>query len=342
MAGWNLSEGECSTAHIEENEIWGIINHIFSSKSHNTTSYKFCFLKCLLDNVFNVDENFTIDFNVLFFRFSEIYWNLVSKHKLCQIQANSQWTKSKVENVIENFLLKYSLDNDCPFEALSSDLQIEISQDIETQCSKNVIGAFFVDSRESFYSFSKKKKQIVFHQDVLRMFVKFKHVIEKLNYFEWVKFLEKVNPRESAYAIAEKLDYSTKRINLSTYRDYLFSVDIQQSCFYCGKPLSSNGIEVDHYIPWSFVKDDKLWNFVLCCRKCNNLKRDKLAVERYTDQIVKRNTRILRMSENSIIKIDFRGYNDNKILSMYRSAVFNGFESGWEPSNNEYCSKRIH
>src|SRR5215470_13223608 len=34
--------------------------------------------------------------------------------------------------------------------------------------------------------------------------------------------------------------------------------------------------EVDHVLPWSFVLEDRTWNLVLACRKCNNEKRDRL------------------------------------------------------------------
>ena len=31
------------------------------------------------------------------------------------------------------------------------------------------------------------------------------------------------------------------------------------NCFYCGKKLENN-VHVDHFIPWSFVMNDELWN----------------------------------------------------------------------------------
>jgi hypothetical protein len=34
--------------------------------------------------------------------------------------------------------------------------------------------------------------------------------------------------------------------------------------------------EVDHVLPWSFVLEDKTWNLVLACPRCNNEKRDRL------------------------------------------------------------------
>jgi hypothetical protein len=47
-------------------------------------------------------------------------------------------------------------------------------------------------------------------------------------------------------------------------------------CFYNeGHDIASP--EVGHVLPWLFVLEDKTWNLVLACRKCNNEKRDRLA-----------------------------------------------------------------
>ncbi len=46
--------------------------------------------------------------------------------------------------------------------------------------------------------------------------------------------------------------------------------EFENKCFYCGKPVIKKTVEVDHFIPWSFMKDDQIWNFVLACPECNN------------------------------------------------------------------------
>ncbi|MBF7097472.1 HNH endonuclease domain-containing protein [Alkalibacter mobilis] len=163
------------------------------------------------------------------------------------------------------------------------------------------------------------------------MFVKYKQIIEKLNYFEWIKFLEKVNPNEHALAIAEKLDCSAKRTNLSIYREYLYNYVKQDRCFYCNKQLRDRNVEVDHFIPWSFVKDDKLWNFVLSCSECNNKKRNKLAGVNFKNDLIKRNHLIIEKSHNQAIETDLSGYRNEKIVAMYNSAAFNGFDTDWIP-----------
>ena len=110
-------------------------------------------------------------------------------------------------------------------------------------------------------------------------------MLEKVNYFEWSRFLEKVNSEELTQAISTKLDESTLRSDLSMYRQILYEEFECHTCFYCGKSLKSK-IHVDHFIPWSFVKEDRLYNFVLACPHCNTQKNNKLAPKKFIHDIV--------------------------------------------------------
>lgn len=136
-----------------------------------------------------------------------------------------------------------------------------------------VVAAFCGDTEDQFYHFDKKsgKEAITLNKDVYSALVKYKSIFEKQNYYEWKKYLEKANLEEDAYALAGKLDSSTERENLNAYREILEDFD-RPRCFYCGHPLEKENRKepVDHFIPWSFVKDDKLWNFVLSCPQCNS------------------------------------------------------------------------
>ena len=90
-SGWNLSEGHYDPRRIlTEEEINDIFSVIFSSKSKNTTSYKFGFLKAILDNLYNVDINLSLSFSTIFEKFAESYWNLVIVHKMKQCRGASQ------------------------------------------------------------------------------------------------------------------------------------------------------------------------------------------------------------------------------------------------------------
>lgn len=64
--------------------------------------------------------------------------------------------------------------------------------------------------------------------------------------------------------------------------------------------MKEGAIHVDHFIPWSFIKDDKLWNFVLSCPKCNEAKNDRLPDEMCLERIIQRNSnkRMLKYADS--------------------------------------------
>jgi 5-methylcytosine-specific restriction endonuclease McrA len=74
----------------------------------------------------------------------------------------------------------------------------------------------------------------------------------------------------------------SKRESLNHYLQILSQYD-EQVCFYCGHSLSSikRKTHIDHFIPWSYVQNDTLWNLVIACQKCNTRKSDKLTEEKY-------------------------------------------------------------
>ena len=106
--------------------------------------------------------------------------------------------------------------------------------------------------------------------------LKYKPEIEQLNYYAWAKFLEKVNSDDALNRVLGKLELSTpRRSDLSVYRKILELEFEGNSCFYCGKKIKTSA-HVDHVIPWSFVKSDHLWNFVIACPACNSEKKDRV------------------------------------------------------------------
>ena len=86
LAGYNLTASDITDAYHSEDELWSAINPVFQTKSRNSTSYKYCFLKAILDNIFNVNADLVLPFYVVFERFTEIYWNLIIKFRLAAAQ----------------------------------------------------------------------------------------------------------------------------------------------------------------------------------------------------------------------------------------------------------------
>lgn len=336
---WDSNSNTVQFRSLTEADVIALVNKTLSGNSHHATTYKYAFFKSIIDNVFNVDlETHLLSYDYLAERFTEIYWNLVLNYHLRQEIKTAHHEFTSVEKELFAFCQKYAFDysekqNIFPFESLRSDLQLEVSKKIKSQMMKNVVAAFCGDTDDQFYHFNKKDKSegIFLNPDVYSALVKYKSVFEKQNYYEWIKYLEKANLEEDAYALANKLDASTERQNLNPYRKILIEFN-QTRCFYCGKPLHDDNDKaspVDHFIPWSFVKDDKLWNFVLACPRCNSAKSNIVPDQKYFTELKERNSKLCNM-DSQIVHQDFKTYTYSRLIEMQHFAVFNGFEYGWK------------
>ena len=104
-----------------------------------------------------------------------------------------------------------------------------------------------------------------------------------------------------------------------------------KTCFYCGKQLSPDKIDVDHFIPWSFIKDDNLWNLVLACPSCNRKKNDKLPAGDYLAALVHRNQHILIEA----YRPEMKNYQERMVRYVYNWAKINGYDKIWQPERRK-------
>ncbi len=336
MAGYDLKEGRYEERNASDDELWSAFSCVFSSKSKNDSSYKYGFLKAILDNLYNVDEDLRLTFDQLFSKFGEIYWNLILKHGLRQKKVTFDNRETYLEQVLHAAIIKYDIKEPIPYEGLTPEMMVDISHQIKIKCKKYVVGALFEDTKRLFYSFSKKEEWLQINPVMYEFVCKHKVAIEKLNYYEWAKFLESVNDDSVAAKLLSKIDESSKRNNLYIYRQILYEEFECKKCFYCGKTLDPGRIQVDHFIPWSFIKEDNLWNLVLACPECNNSKKDKLAEVKFLDELVTRNQHIIIEAQKS----DEQHYQASTLRHVYYWAEFNGYDKIWSPNNKSIYAKK--
>lgn len=328
MAGFELKEGQFDKRTVSEDELWSVFSCVFSSRSRNDSSYKFGFLKSIIDNLYNVDENLKLTFDQLFSKFAEIYWNLILKYGIRQKAVTNDNKETYLEQILHEAVSNYRIAEEVPYESLTNEIMIDISHKVKIKCKTYVVGALYGDTNRLFYSFSKKEEWIQINPQMYEFLCKRKSVIEKLNYYEWARFLEKVNEDPILIHLLDKIDKSSKRNNLSVYRLILFEEFESSKCFYCGKKININKSEVDHFVPWSFIKDDNLWNLVLACPECNRSKGDKLPDLVYLDTLIERNN-------NLLIKTDMNNYKSSKLQYVYNWAKMNGYNSIWSPQKTK-------
>jgi hypothetical protein len=108
-----------------------------------------------------------------------------------------------------------------------------------------------------------------------RILIEYKKLVDYVAVSGWVRFTEQFT---SAPKLHDKIDgRNLVRGAVARWRESLLKIQ-GRKCFY-NESHDMASPEVDHVLPWSFVLEDKTWNLVLACRKCNNEKRDKLVNE---------------------------------------------------------------
>ena len=174
-----------------------------------------------------------------------------------------------------------------------------------------------------FYNYDDGKGVLTLKPKALLLFRNNYNVLIKSVYLEWAKYLEKINTMPMLIA---KVSMKPSRRSLK-FALKVLEKDFRQ-CFYCNTSLDEMETNVDHFIPWSYVFDDELWNLVLSCGKCNSKKSDLLAGEDYLNDLVGRNRRwgpVIRPLERSLKKIDTgRGW-QKEIELHYENCMDYGF-----------------
>ena len=328
MAGWDLKKGDITEYVVSEDRIWELFNFVFSDSSKKRNTYKFGLIKSILDNIFNgIDSQNGVYFSFedIFSRFAENYWNLVVKYGIKQMRSDGRSIYSKVEVILMEAVAENKILGALEFESIEQTKKAQIIDKVKKECKRCVVGALYSDFDGIIYSFDLKENGITLNYCIYEFMLKYKSELEKLNYYSWARFLEQINDDNALVRVIDKLELATpQRADLSVYREILRKEFEEDTCFYCGKKLA-NKIHVDHFIPWSFTKDDKIWNFVLSCPTCNTRKNNKIPKRNMLSVIEDRNRKI-QLLDNHIVEVEFERYSDDLLPRMWKYAKLSGLK----------------
>lgn len=325
--GWNLTHGELTRYHVPLENYWAHFNFVFSDACSKRSTYKYGLIKSIIDCLYSAEltsRGMELSYSQLFSKFTEIYWNLIAKYEVKQLRPDGRSATSRLEQLILSVRDRESALTVLEFEDLNPSDRDRLVSDVQKECHKNVIGALFMDFKCNLYGFDHKEQRVWLHPCAYQFLMTYKLEIEQMNYLSWAKFLEKLNADHPIPNIIGKIESSTlQRKNLSIYRNLLYSEYEANNCFYCGSKIKETA-HVDHVIPWSFIKSDHLWNFVLACPKCNSKKSDLLPPKPKLAEVVTRN-QLIQRRENSFIQKEFIGYTDELLWNIWDYAHNQGY-----------------
>ncbi|MCA1063886.1 HNH endonuclease domain-containing protein [Rossellomorea sp. AcN35-11] len=324
-----LKVGELRETYLTDEEIWRGFTIILSSKSVKSSTYKYALIKALIENLYQIDEDFKVTYDQLAYTFTKVYWNLIVHHNLT-IQNSGK--TARVVSIIKEEQSKHSIPPEMIFDKIPDSLQLKLVSKIKATMKINVFGALYGDTRGQFYAFDHKTELLRFNPAVHAFILKYQRLITNLTNYHMAAMIEQLNVVPDINYLLGKVESIAKRSSLRPFEKILLS-HFEAHCFYCNKRLSGQKREthVDHFIPWSFVQSDHIWNLVLACNKCNSSKSDKLPVKGYLEEIIKRNKQLYECVDNDQLEKQMQNYKSKKMNMLYDYSVKNGFDEVWTP-----------
>lgn len=255
-----------------------------------------------------------LSFNYLSYSFSKIYWNLASKYNIPQIHNGRESAMVKAFKKVKDTYPDVVFDG-VDFDVLSEQYKSEYLKLTKKQIKLDVLFALFSDFNENIYGYNEMKEYIYFSKRTYGFLLEYKDALEKIDYYSWIRWTENILSlaNKNVSNLSEKLDEAPSRIALERFKKELLSKGDDLKCFYCGKSLADETIHLDHFVPWSFVKDNKSWNFVFSCAHCNESKNNKIPNKDFLKKLISRNEKLFNNS-----------YQIN-LSNSYNAALHNGF-----------------
>ena len=330
--------------------------HIITQSARDVT-YKFALARFLLDYSEMPNVQTKVAFNTIAEYFLRYYWPQICNSKLKQgvrdenqkdgNKSKSNKNKSKIVKILnKHFPEPYYHQNYRQIQKEQPENTEKCIISIEKECFRIVTFAFqriknAKDVTPMFFKYKitgQKKSRpdqvyvdmnygIEINPHAIDFFKRFHVLLKKAVILEWARFLE---PFNSGYPeIIRSIEFENENRSLTTEKKWLRK--IEHNCFYCNKPvdkMKNDEVHVEHIIPYSYLKHNKMWNLTLACERCNCKKLGTLPKpqEKWIKKISQRNKKFRK----SIPKLDqhlieFGDSFEESMNIKYKNALNQGF-----------------
>jgi len=145
-------------------------------------------------------------------------------------------------------------------------------------------GSKSISTDTVFYDDEFDNKKIIVNPNVMQFFIHYRMLLEPFVVLKLAKFLDNI---KSSPGIVSKIE-APKFARSGLKQEERVLNKYFKNCFYCNENLDGVKIHVDHFIPFSYIFENKYWNLVLSCSACNLYKSDSLAKD-FQMELIKRN-----------------------------------------------------
>jgi transcriptional regulator with XRE-family HTH domain len=157
---------------------------------------------------------------------------------------------------------------------------------------------------------------IILNQDWVEYIAENYSIIRGWASWEWLQYMQQKNL--NVPNIINKIFAPQQRSSLAQQTEYwkiiLSHQDIE--CIYSSGRLEKEKISLDHYLPWSFVAHDQLWNLIPTISSVNSSKSNNLPDEKYLENFVKLQHLGLKISHQYLSEAKWLKYAEHYISEL--------------------------
>ena len=278
----------------------------------NDNTYKLAWGRAIVECVscnegFEIESNYRISFDSIAKNMLKYYWNQTFFFNLKQ-SASYEHPPIVVQLTSELIEIYKTQVSNIPvwFDKAITDIDAAIIgktvQKISNVLKLDVSWRFMILDKESLavYQLNKKQKYIEMTLEQSSALKAYSEVLIQLFNYKWAQLLEKYNTQPRIVSkVKGSSDNKLKRNNLSKYKDILmllYKDEIRD--FYTDEVISIEDISVDHFIPWSYMYSDDLWNLVITSKSNNSSKSNKPPKDSYIQKLEERNQKLLELIQD--------------------------------------------
>ena len=163
----------------------------------------------------------------------------------------------------------------------------------------------------------------------------------------WWKVTKQENEHTTFICKGLKTSFTQMNAQRKFWREIIERKNGHTTCIYSGKEISFAECDIDHYIPWSFIGHNHLWNLVPVAKKVNRSKSDCLPSNDYLRALVDAQHEALTIHQEKFPKQYKRlveAYSDLKLSKselMDKEKLFAAYERLMNPTiaiaqNNQF------
>ncbi len=262
----------------------------------NVNSYKLAWARAIVEICAEADSLETISIESIAKKIFKYYWNQTIYFELNQ--GNNPNKRPEflkiVRRKIKEFYLEKGNSNPIHFERVEDKIILDKSK-LVSILKKDVSWRFLNLNGNKLEVYNYKKGQNYLYINNSHELASYDHIIYECINLKWTQLLEEYNTSPRISKKIRIIDFpQIKRKSLSKFKEILLLQNPEKVCFICNKEISDDQLSIDHFIPWSFMYSDDIWNLVYTHKICNSSKSNSSSSDKQLKKLEERNNDLLK------------------------------------------------